>query len=895
MDNRDELIQQLQETVRLLTLENDQLAERAEDTLLLGLLGEKINTTSQEDQVLEIALEQIALLKGFSIGICCMLEPDQVLVKKSFLSFSQEQWDGRSIASSPQLLDALAHGPSLVEPGACQEMGLDGLFDPAALDLTPVLLIPFWLQDEKAGFFLFVGPGVEGWMDNSLPLLERAVEMVVMRIDNLSLLRKFRELNDHLDRKVADRTQELLQSNQILQQEIAERKRVEAALHDRDAKLQKAQAIAQVGNWEIDLAKKTMWGSEEAFRVYGIDRTAPELPLEIPQSLVLPAYRPLLNESLRRLLAREAEYDVEFQICRLVDGETRFIHSKAELVVDENGRPVKVQGVIQDITQRKQAQEEIRHRLAELEAVSRISKALRVVQSFGEMVKSLLTETLDVLETDSGNIWLYNPDDNRLHPADARGWFAQLDELSIRPGEGVVGHVYAINDAYVTHEFATDPLTYAASRPLVPAGWGGAAIPIRTQDKVGGVLLVSVSLPRKLQPDEIHLLFTLAEIAGNAMHRMRLHEQTEQRLQRLVSLRAIDDAISSSRDLQVVLDVLLRQITRQLKVDAAAILLFKPALQMLSYAAGCGFRKQGIEHTRLRLGQGYAGQAVLNRRPIFKEISPDQDDFLRGELLAGEDFVAYVGVPLMAKEQIIGVLEIFHRRPLAPEPEWVGFLETLAGQATIAIENATLFDDLQSTNAELTAAYDATIEGWSRALDLRDRETEGHTQRVTRITMDLARSFGFQEADALAQIRWGALLHDIGKMGVPDKILLKPGPLTDDEWVIMRKHPVFAYDMLAPIRYLRAAVDIPYYHHEKWDGSGYPLGLKQEEIPLAARIFAVVDVWDALSSDRPYRSAWPQEKVIAHLRSLAGTHFDPQVVNTCLGCDILTRKPDPRK
>src|SRR6185369_14025871 len=205
----------------------------------------------------------------------------------------------------------------------------------------------------------------------------------------------------------------------------------------------------------------------------------------------------------------------------------------------------------------------------------------------------------------------------------------------------------------------------------------------------------------------------------------------------------------------------------------------------------------------------------------------------------------------------------------------------LATQAAIAIENAQLFVNLQRSNIDLGLAYDATIEGWSRALDLRDRETEGHSQRVTEMTVNLARSFGFSEME-LVQIRWGSLLHDIGKMGVPDSILLKPGSLTEEEWRAMKQHPKFAYDLLSPILYLRLALDIPYCHHEKWDGSGYPRGLKGEQIPLSARIFAVVDVWDALCSDRPYRAGWDQEKVREHILTLSGTHFDPQVVDMFL-------------
>ncbi len=188
---------------------------------------------------------------------------------------------------------------------------------------------------------------------------------------------------------------------------------------------------------------------------------------------------------------------------------------------------------------------------------------------------------------------------------------------------------------------------------------------------------------------------------------------------------------------------------------------------------------------------------------------------------------------------------------------------------------------LQQSKDELLQAYNNTIVGWSRALDLRDKETEGHSQRVTELTVQLAREMGFSEEE-LVQVRRGALLHDIGKMGIPDGILLKPGRLTDEEWEIMRRHPVYAYEMLWPIEYLRPALDIPYCHHERWDGTGYPRGLKGEEIPLAARIFAVVDVWDAMRSDRPYRAAIPAAEVLDQIQKSSGRHFDPQVVQIFL-------------
>jgi putative nucleotidyltransferase with HDIG domain len=258
-----------------------------------------------------------------------------------------------------------------------------------------------------------------------------------------------------------------------------------------------------------------------------------------------------------------------------------------------------------------------------------------------------------------------------------------------------------------------------------------------------------------------------------------------------------------------------------------------------------------------------------------------QAPVVRGELIAEEGFVSYMALPLVAKGAVQGVLEVFQRRPLATGRHWLQFLETLAGQAAIAIDNVTLFEGLQRANRELSLAYDTTIEGWSRALDLRDKETEGHSRRVTALTLQLARRMGMGEGE-LVHVRRGALLHDIGKMGVPDSILLKPGALSAEEWEVMRKHPTYAYELLAPIAHLQPALAIPYCHHERWDGTGYPRGLQGEGIPLAARIFAVADVWDALRSDRPYRAGWPDARVREQIQAGAGTHFEPRVAQAFL-------------
>ena len=659
-------------------------------------------------------------------------------------------------------------------------------------------------------------------------------------------------------------------------QQRAERKLAGEALRLSEEKYRTLVNEVNDGFYVTDSAGVFTFTNPALARIFGFDSPEALVGRKITD-FVAPELQGGLSQAYQSAMQIGHDLEVMNGQIERPDGTRAAIEIKSVYVV-EAGQIAGSRGVVRDVTERKQAEETLRHRLAELEALHTVSTALRTAQTRDEALPILLDEMLAALETSTGIIWLYDPDRDELRAAVARGWFSQLSETPIKPGEGIAGTVFASGQAYLSTEFRSDPLSGATTHAQIPAGLSGACVPIRSGEVAVGVLFISMPPPRQITPEQAKLLESLTEIAGASLHRMNLHEATVRQLDQLRSLHDIDLAITASMDLRITLNVLLSHVLTQLKVDAADVMLLNPRLQTLEYAAGHGFRTDALINTRLRLGAEYAGRAALERKLVhIPDLRLGEPDFLHSPFFSIEGFVAYYGMPLIVKGQVKGVLEIFHRAPLPARPDWVNLLETLAEQAAIAIDNAQLFSDLQRSNIELALAYDATIEGWSHALDLRDKETEGHSLRVTELTLRLAKAMGTGD-DELVHIRRGALLHDIGKLGVPDRILLKSEPLTDDEWAWMRKHPQLAFDMLAPIAYLKPALDIPYCHHEKWDGTGYPRGLKGEQIPLAARLFAVVDVWDALTSDRPYRKAWSKEEALDHLRAQAGKHFDPKAV-----------------
>jgi PAS domain S-box-containing protein len=376
--------------------------------------------------------------------------------------------------------------------------------------------------------------------------------------------------------------------------------------------------------------------------------------------------------------------------------------------------------------------------------------------------------------------------------------------------------------------------------------------------------------------------------------RKEAEEKVKRQVRQLRALRLIDASITSGRGLRETAGILLDQVTSCLSVDAACLSLVHGEGEALSLVAARGFRADCADQTLPAVLPGRIRPVLRERRLASLQRLDAALDPGSYWLTEGEGFTAWWGAPVLVKDRVGAVLEIFHRSPLDPDADWFEFFDTLAGQAAIAIESSRLITELERSNTDLQASYDRTLEGWVRAVDLRDHETRGHTDRVTELTERLAQRMGFA-AEEITQLRRGALLHDIGKIAIPDQVLLKPATLNDEEWKVMRLHPLYAYEFLFPIPHLRAALDIPLYHHEWWDGNGYPYGLRGTEIPLAARLFALVDVWDALRSERPYRQPWTAEDALAHIRRGSGTHFDPDIVPIFLGMiDEMNESPCSR-
>ena len=413
---------------------------------------------------------------------------------------------------------------------------------------------------------------------------------------------------------------------------------------------------------------------------------------------------------------------------------------------------------------------------------------------------------------------------------------------------------------------------------------------IQRQFKDVNILLMNVvdSLSRSGNPIVSTALQDITRISQTLlMLEQSVGDQLKLKQSQLRALMSVGQVINSSLGLRRVLEEVMDSLISLMRAERGFLMLREPNGELVVRIAR-GIAHVSLDEEAFIVSRSVVRKVVESNAPVLTTNAQADPRFDAQMSIAAYQLRSILCVPLKLKNELIGVLYVDNRAHAGIFKE--NDLELISGfadQAAVAIDSARLFEDLQDSHRELERAYQATLEGWVRALDLRDKETEGHTQRVTILTHRLARSMGVNDTE-IVHITRGALLHDIGKMAIPDGILLKPGQLTDEERKLIQKHPVYAYEMLSPIDFLVPAIDIPYCHHEKWDGSGYPRGLKQDEIPFAARIFPVIDVWDALTSDRPYRKAMPHDEVRRLVRADSGKHFDPLVVEAFMDLKDLS-------
>ncbi len=521
-------------------------------------------------------------------------------------------------------------------------------------------------------------------------------------------------------------------------------------------------------------------------------------------------------------------------------GKSIFVKYQLTPVLNTEGQIVLIQAIIEDITERKRAEEalkesEEKYRLlvenATIGIVIAQDQALKYINPRAMELGGYSREEL--LSLDFAE---------RIHPDDrdeTMGYYLKF----LQGEETPANHIFRITDKAGSTKWLDSN--------AVLVNWEG-------------------------RPASLNFLMEITK-------RKQAEETLNQRLAELETLYEIGLILSQITNPDKIAQKLIALITEKLEWHHVTIRRYHAedgSLELLafSHSGTSSAKKRSVIKKRFqsmisKAGEGLSGWVVQHGTTVRSgELS--QDSRYR-EVEPGLQSGLYV--PMKIGDQIMGVISIESELPDAFTEADERLITTLAAQAAVTLDNIQLFEDLQKSNDRIFQAYDDTIEGWSNALDLRDKETEGHTLRVTTLAEKLARAMGIPDPDII-HIRRGSLLHDIGKMGVPDRILLKPDKLTDDEWIIMREHPVYAYNLLSRIEFLRPALSIPHHHHEKWDGSGYPDGLKGAQIPLAARIFAVIDVFDALTSDRPYRPAWSKDKAIDYIREQSGAQFDPKVV-----------------
>ncbi len=528
-----------------------------------------------------------------------------------------------------------------------------------------------------------------------------------------------------------------------------------------------------------------------------------------------------------------------------------------------------------DVTEECRLRRDTEQRLAELSALFTISSGLRQAKTLDEMLMIILSKTLDVLKADTGSLSLLK--ENILVCRAAIGQREGLIGKSIPINEGITGRVAFTGEPHHSPDFQHDGLL--ALEPDRTAAVEGIAsdlcVPLKTAEQVIGVMHISTHAPRLFIEDEIHLVTAIADMAASAIHRAILFEELEHRVHELSTLFDVGKMVTATLRIQEVLDFIIRAASDTLHAEAGYLFLWDELEERLVLRAVQGFSPELIKQVKYRVGEGLAGWVFRESKsanvpnvaadPRWKP-EPEQEKTLSAGRIAN-----VLVAPLVLGNKTLGALGVANKidTPAFTESDQ-SMLTTLAGQIAVAIENARLYEDVRGISI-------AVIRSLATAIDARDPYTRGHSEEVTRLAVQVARELGWSGAD-LEMLEFAALLHDVGKIAVPDAVLGKPGALTPDGWDIIRMHPYHSAQIVKPIEPLKRIIPWIYHHQERWDGSGYPDGSKGDAIPLAARIIAVVDAFNAMTTDRPYRRAKTFDEALAELQRCAGTQFDPHLV-----------------
>lgn len=666
-----------------------------------------------------------------------------------------------------------------------------------------------------------------------------------------------------------------------LQEKVQELEKEHETLEGNKLLLSQTQQIAKVGGWEYDVEKGRIVWTDEVYRIYGLSPDEYD-PNDTAQDIAFYQDRAVIENAFRRVVEFAEPYDFELKF-RNAHGESLWVKTTGRAEV-KNGKVVRVSGTIMDITDRKSAEEELARLYRQVKEEAEISGALvKIVNALNtslsetELVRNVVTLAPSYLRFDRLVIFLYDESLKGFTLAGGYG-LSHVDEGML------VSRIFRERDFPAMSSFlngetvliekalGSDLLT----KELVDTFEIGSILlaPIMIRGKVIGGIVGDCKSSEAIKNRDVSLMKGLADGMAIALHNSRLYVESLERLMELSgkietikAMAMLDREILSTIDRVTILKAAVAMVSRIIPCERAAILFREGENYRVISEWGVG---RFLDNVYSGKKSHFDALGMTSTSLFIPDVASDGTDCLYHREQNAIGIKSSLMVPLVTKGETIGLLDIgstFHGR-LAPEH--LSAAVNIASQITVALENAMLYEDLQQLLV-------GTITSLAAAIDAKSPWTNGHSERVTQYAVEIGKELGLKDHD-LEMLRLSALLHDVGKIGTYDIVLDKPGKLTEEEFALVKKHPKKGAEILAPIKQLIDVIPGVLHHHERYDGKGYPDGLKEEDIPLQARILCVADSFDAMTADRPYRTASGKDYAISEVKRWSGTQFDPKVV-----------------